>query len=224
MAYYKRRYTPRKRNFRRRPTAWYNKKYSAIQIAKKAARGVWYLKGLVNSEKFKHDIQASSNPAYSGTLSSLVAINQGDGDGQRTGNSIFVRSVSMKGSVEWNSTQSVPQRLRMMLVIDKQQVGDTIPSPSDVLDTTGTSFAPYSMLNDTTVGRFTILKSRMYNVSSEKPVVDFNWNINLRHHVRYNGTTSSDIQKGGLYLLLISDAATNGPTVFRFIRVSYHDN
>lgn len=157
-------------------------------------------------------------------MSNLVALNQGDGDGQRTGNSIFVRTISMKGSVEWNNTQSLPQRLRMMLIIDKQQIGDTIPDPSDVLDTTGTAFAPYSMLNDTTVGRFTILKSRLYNISSERPVVNFNWNLNLRHHVRYNGTTSSDIQRGGIYLLLISDAATNGPTVFRCIRVSYHDN
>lgn len=224
MAFYRRRY--RKRNFRRRRAAvpWYKRKYNAMQLAAKAAKGVWYLKGLVNSEKFKHDISTSGVVADSGGLSGLVSISQGDGDGQRTGNSIFVRNISIKGSVDYNPASATIQKVRVMLIIDKQQVGDSPPSPSDVLDTTASVNAPFSMLNDQTVGRFTVLKSRMYMLSSERPSVPINWNLNMRHHVRYNGSASSDIQKGGIYLLYISNVSATYPTFYRFVRVSYHDN
>lgn len=225
MAYYRRRSFKRTFRRRRRTAApWYRKKYSPMEIAQKAARGVWYLKGLVNSEKFKHDISSSAQVLNAGALVNMVAISQGDGDGQRTGNSIFVRSLSMKGSIDHNPAGDIIQKVRVMLIIDKQQLGDTAPSASDVLDTTGTTNAPFSMLNDTTVGRFTILKSRLYTVTTERPVQLVNWNINMRHHVRYNGSASTDIQKGGIYLLTIGDVATNPPAMHRFIRVAYHDN
>lgn len=217
--YKKRRYTRRKK-----ATSWYNRKYSIAQMASKAIKGVNYIRGLVNSEKFKHDISGSQSIGYNGTVTSLVGITQGDGDGARTGNSIYVRSISMKGSIERNSAGSAIQKVRIMWLIDKQQVGDTVPAASDILDTTGSAIAPLSLLNDTTVGRFTILKSRLYNVTSDKPCVTLNWNMSMRHHVRFNGSTTTDIQKGAIYMLVISDAATNLPTLDRFIRVSYHDN
>lgn len=226
MPYYRKRYNRRRFNRRRTTTKvpWYNKKYSVAQMAQTAAKGVWYLKGLVNSEKFKHDISSSAQVLNAGALVNMVAISQGDGDGQRTGNSIFVRSFNMKASIDHNPVGDIIQKVRVMLVIDKQQLGDTNPSASDVLDTTGTTNAPFSMLNDSTVGRFTILKSRLYTVTTERPVQLVNWNINLRHHVRYNGSATTDIQKGGIYLLTIGDVATNPPTMHRFIRVAYHDN
>jgi len=220
MAYrYRRRY--RKRGYRRRNVAWYNRKYSVAQLASKALKGVSYLKGLVNSEKFKHDLVSSSTYDYNGVLSHLTGISQGDGEGQRTGNSIFVRNVNIRGSLVRGTTD---ERVRLMLLIDKQQIGDSVPAASDVLASTGTAQSVYSFLNRSTVGRFTILRSRLYALTADTPTININWNVNLRHHVRYNGTTGTDVQRGGIYLLIITSAASNGPTFERAIRVSYHDN
>ena len=49
----------------------------------------------------------------------------------------------------------------------------------------------------------------------------------MRSHVRYNGTSSTDIQKNGLYLIISSDqsdASTTEPLVDYVVRVNYHDN
>lgn len=224
-----RRYYRRRRRYtrRRRSVPWYNKKYTPLQLAQKAISGVRYLSGLVNSEKFKHDVTSSSTITRAGTMLHLTNIAQGDGDGQRTGNSIFVRNVGIRFSVLYNaqSGASMTQRVKMMLLIDTQQVGDALPTPSDVLDITGSGSAPLSFLNDQTVGRFKVLKSRMYTLYPDKMNIVSQWNVNLRHHVRYNGAAASDIQKGGIYLLMISsEDNTQPPAVERNIRVSYHDN
>lgn len=227
MAYrYRRRY--RKRGYRRRRVAWYNRKYSVAQLASKALKGVRYLKGLVNSEKFKHDLIGSGTHINTGTMTHLTGIAIGDGDGQRTGNSIFVRNVSIRGALIRPGPPAftaMDVRVRMMLLIDKQQVGDTAPTPADVLASTGTSNSVYSHLNPATVGRFTILRSRLYALTEDNPTIPINWNVNLRHHVRYNGSTGTDIQRGGIYLLIITTAPSgNGAAFDRAIRVSYHDN
>lgn len=224
MAYYRRRNF--KRTFRRRRrtnTAWYNRKYSVMQMASKALKGVNYIRGLVNSEKFKHDLIGSSAISQAGVMTHITNISQGDGEGQRTGNSIFVRNVNIRGSLIKDTSATVT-RVRLMLIIDKQQVGDTTPNPGDVLDSVGTSNSVYSFLNNDTVGRFTILKSRLYSLTEDTPVINVNWNFNLRHHVRYNGAGATDIQRGGIYILQIGTESANFPSFDRAIRVSYHDN
>jgi len=46
----------------------------------------------------------------------------------------------------------------------------------------------------------------------------------LNSHAGYNGTSSCDIQKGSIYLLLVSDKATNTPTFAFNTRMMYIDN
>lgn len=223
MAYrYRRRY--RKRGYRRRRVAWYNRKYSVAQLASKAIKGVNYLRGLVNSEKFKHDTAGStSGITDSGTVFHLTNIGQGDGDGQRTGNSIFVRNVSIRARLTKSSSVNTTS-VRVILFIDKQQIGDTPPGVSDVLSSAGTATSYLAHLNPNTVGRFTVLRSRVYSLTDDTPIRFFNWNVNLRHHVRYNGNLAADIQRGGIYLLVVSSVNSNGPDLIRTVRVSYHDN
>lgn len=226
MAYYRRRnykYRPRRRFARKPSTPWYNKKYSVAQMAGAALKGVNYIKGLVNSEMHKHDLTSSGTVDNNGTLVNLNAIATGDTDSTRTGNSIYVRHVNASGSLEINSSATASQ-VRCMLIVDKQQIGDTSPSVTDVLETTGSAFAPFSKLNSETVGRFSILWSRVYNLNTQRPSVVWSCRKTMRHHVRYNGSASTDIQRGCLYLLFISSESVNNPTCRRNIRVSYHDN
>lgn len=105
---YKRRYAPRRYNRRRRnyrSSPWYKKKYSVAQIATKAAAGVRYLSGLVNSERFKHDLFGNlSNVTNTGAMLHLTGIAVGNEDSERTGNSIFVRHVTSRLAFNINSS------------------------------------------------------------------------------------------------------------------------
>ncbi|WP_445779126.1 hypothetical protein, partial [Shewanella sp.] len=60
------------------------------------------------------------------------------------------------------------------------------------------------------------------NVTNKQRLV--NVNRYFAHHVKWNGTTASEIKKGGMYMLLLSDEATNTPTCVYNTRLSYYDN
>lgn len=203
---------------------WYNRKYSPADLAKTALWGVNKLRGLVNSEMYKWDVVetgavvTSAQNSYSARLS---AIPQGDGDNARTGNSIFARSLNIRGQVINNISGTPPEYMRVMVVLDTQQIGDTTPNLADVLENNGYN----SHLLKSTVGRFKILFSSIYEVNSTINISrTFDINIPMRHHIRYNGTAGTDVQKGGLYIMAISSEATNGPTLRFDSRLSYHDN
>lgn len=215
-----RRYRKRKTYRRKSTTPWYNRRYNALQLASKAAKGVWYLKGLVNSELLKLDVGASTTPTNV-TSQSLILMNgiaQGDGDGQRTGNSIFMRSINTNLFFEKNTSATFTY-IRIMFVQDTQQIADTTPTVADVLDS---DYA--SHLNKNTVGRFKVLMSKIITLNPNYPSTAKKFNYATRHHIRFNGSASTDVQKGAIYMLLLSSEATNTPTVRYNSRLSYHDN
>lgn len=210
----------RRRRFQRRgrPSAWSRGLRSVGSIA----RQVWRLKGLVNSEMYKLDLIGNSNTIdTAGGLTHLSSIAQGDGDGQRTGNSVFVRSINIRGVVYRNAAGASTQVVRLSVIMDTQQVGDTSPTFASIYEGTDVN----SHLNSDTVGRFKVLKNLILTVDSAgQSGKAFLINLPMRHHVRWNGTASTDIQKGGLYFSIVSASATNAPTVTWDGRVSYHDN
>lgn len=202
---------------------WYARKYSAMDAGRYALSQVWKLKGLVNSEMYKYDLVNNSlSPSTTGTVTHLTGVSQGDGDGNRTGNSIFARSLNIKGYVQRNAAGSSTQIIKIALVMDKQQVGDSAPTWSDIYEGTDVN----SHLNSDTVGRFSILYTRQLICDSvSSPVVRFDINKAMRHHVRFNGSNGTDIQKGGIYLVCVStQSSANFPAVSFDSRLSYHDN
>ena len=110
---------------RRRATPWYSKKYSAMQMAAKALRATRYIKGLVNSERMYYDraITLGSIKSQNFTLTNL---SQGDQVGQRTGNSILLRSIYFRGYIQINPSVTLNTRISIALVKDTMQVADTI--------------------------------------------------------------------------------------------------
>lgn len=227
MAY--RRYPKRKvyRRRRRAPasSSWFSTKsftpQSAYALATQAAKDIWYLKGLVNSEMLKYDISTTSTAVNSsGTIIPLSGIAQGDGDSARTGNSILIRKMLLRMQFYQNAA-AANTTFKVLLFMDKQQIGDTAPAVTDVLDSAST----LSPLNSNTVGRFNVLGSWLFHTSTDRDtVVEKNFFKDLRTHIRYNGNLGTDIQKNGIYLLMISDQGTNIPTVYYNWRLSYHDN
>ena len=191
MAYRRR---ARGRTFRRRrgrSLPWYARKYNAMQLASAAWRGVRYVKGLVNSEMFHNTIDNTNNPTPLGTIVPLTNIAIGDSAVTRTGNSLFVRSIVMNMNCSQNASALDNTFIRMVLFIDTQQVSDTAPVSGDIFATTG----PNALINLDSAGRYKFLKTWEFALSTQNPAKVIKYYKNLRHHVRYNGPNSTDVQK-----------------------------
>lgn len=224
MAYKRRRTTrrpmKRRRGFKRRRTGW----GGYLKTGMSLARQVWKLKGLVNSEMYKLDTVWAPAAMTNGFCSLIPKIAIGDGDSDRTGNSVFVRAFNFKGQLTHNAAGVNNQVVRVSVIIDQQQIGDTSPSYTDIYE----SVSPYAHLNSVTVGRFKVLWTQTYVVNNyDKNLALININLPMRHHVRYNGSATTDIQRGGLYICASCDevgTADKFPTIAGEHRVSYHDN
>lgn len=195
---------------------------SASYLAKKALWGLQKIRGLVNSEMYKYtQSQSGVSVTNSGGTIAMTTIAQGDGDGARTGNSILVKSLNIKGNLIYNTGASkLYQPVRLFIVMDTQQVGDSSPTIGNVLE----QVATYGHISASTAGRFKVLYNRVFTLTGSNAGIPFQINIPLQHHVRYNGTASSDIQKGGLYFMYCSNESTLAPTMDYESRTCYHDN
>lgn len=192
----------------------------AMAIAQQAWNATKYLKGLVNSEMFHHD-KGSDATAISttGVITHLTDIEVGDDVGKRTGNSILLRSFLRRIRFTKHASATTTF-IRMMIVQDKQQVGDTTPAISDILEYVDVD----SPMKLGSAGRFKVMLNRMIALDSNKPTYHRETYRKLYSHIRYNGNAAADIQKNGIYLVLISDQATNTPLTDWYVRLGYHDN
>lgn len=178
------------------------------------------LKGLINSEMHKLDFNNTTTVTTSGTLDGLCKVAVGDTYADRTGNSIYARALNIEGTVAWNFNSATgTQTCRIAIVKDLQQIADTDPVWTDVYDVASNN----AHLNPATVGRFKILYNRVYSLEANKPLVNFRINLPMRHHIRFNGTAGTDIQKGALYIAYIY-GGNAAPTLSYRSRLSFHDN
>jgi len=204
---------------------WYNRKYSVMSGVRYSLDQIYKLKGLINSEMHKFDVDFNGTAlSTAGGITHLTGIAQGDTSATRTGNSIYLRSINGKILINHNSTATVdPQYVRLMLILDTQQIADTAPAVTDLLDNSSSALV-HAHLNPATVGRFRVLWNQVLFVHEFKPGSSLEFNKAFRHHVRYNGANSTDIQRGAIYLVYMSNEPTNYPTMNANFRMSFHDN
>ena len=81
-----------------------------------------------------------------------------------------------------------------------------------------------SILNRDNMGRFTILLDKQLNLTANTSAIMVKEMVPLNFHARYNGTASTDIEKNGVYLMLVSSDNTNQVGVVGVCRVAYYDN
>lgn len=210
---YRRRYRRRRR--RQNAASGY------LSTASKALSVAYAVKRLVNVEKKKHTIQYSTTPSTSGSLQAASQIAQGDSEIQRDGNSVKATLFSLNYTLTQHASATATFA-RVMMIRDNQQIADTTPAVIDVLQSPSDI---NSFLNPSTVGRFTIFYDQIHALSSNgNHTVSKRVNIPMQSHIRFNGSASTDVQKGGLYILQLSSEATNAPTLNGTLRVAYVDN
>jgi len=211
---------PRRNTRKRKTTSWYDKKYSAKDIAMKALKNTQYLKGLVNSEMFHRDYtEAGTNITNTGYIRHITALTEGSGPYDRTGNSVLLRSLYKRIRITKHPSP-LTTVVRMIFFIDTQQISDTTPAVADVLTNVGVD-SPLTLNN---YGRFKILLSKTITLTTNSPIFHSEKFDKMYHHIRFNGTVNTDIQKGGVYMLLLSDQPAAYPVLDSHIRIGYRDN
>jgi len=193
-------------------------------IARASWSGVKYLRTLINSEVNKRDSgPTTSAVGTTATVLHITAIDQGDTDANRTGFAILSKYLHIKFHVAQDPTATI-SILRIVVVQDKQQIGDTTPAYTDVFTTASTM----AHRSNATTGRFSVLLDKtlsLNDVATETMYFDFKHSFaGKNNHIRYNGTAATDIQKNGIYLMMLSSEATNTPSVITNSRFAFHDN
>lgn len=215
----------KKKTYSKKSTSWYDKKYSAMQIAKKALDATKYIKGLVNSEMLTHfvDISTPANVPTTGLVYNLINIGEGDTEILRTGISILGRSIYIDGRVLFNASATYTT-VKAYLFWDKQQVAGTGPSMSDIIDTSNIASPYLAPLNHTTRSRFQMLDVQTFELNNQHPMQRFYMKHTFQKHIRFYGANSTDVQGNGLYLLLLSNEGAQLPQVAFASQFNYHDN
>lgn len=191
---------------------------SPKNVALLAYRGVKGLRALINSEEFILDTNVGqttvANTAY---IYNLNAIAQGDGQSQRTGNSLLMSRLYEQEHFYTPTTDDVV--IREITFIDKQQVGSTAPAVTDLLE----SSSPTALRNKLTIGRFQILSDKLTAVDTKSSKINrvVRRSRKLQKHAIYNGTNSTNIQKNGVYKLIIASGVVS---YNHYYRLYYHDN
>lgn len=220
-----------------RPRSGYKKKPStyskikrgidlATKVASTAAT-VARIATMVNAEKQYYDnntLLVTRNPTPTGTVDIMSGIPQGDDNGQRTGNSIKLNSLylTMQGGMSASATQTF---VRIILFEDKFNTGTT-PTASNVLGLTlTTGWSVIAPLNTDFSTRYRILIDKRIALSQNgRQNFLFKKYIKRYKHVHYTGPNATDTYNGNIYLLMLSNEATNTPTIYFNCRVGYYDN
>lgn len=202
----------------------YDRIKRGVDVAQTAVKAYTLAKSLallINVEKKKLDTQITISPSNtSPSITHLTAIAQSNALNGRAGNSIKLNYLSIKALIQY-AAGSVGTLTSMYVIQDTQQVSDTAPGVYDIFESAAGSLG---VLNAANVGRFKILYKRkiVQDGMNARSVETYK---KMKFHVRYNGANTADIQKNGLYLVVLSSQPTTASAVLQIHnRLAYIDN
>jgi len=188
------------------------------------------VKNLCPEQKYADISFTASNIATTGYVAHLTAIAQGDTQSTRTGNTIDVTSVSVRGSFSAAADIALVSYMRIAIVVDKQQIADTTPNVSDVF----TSDPVIALPTLANLERFRVLHlSPVYDVRrmsldtdnvgppTQSAYFDYTWKGNIK--VSYNGTAATDQNKNNIYFLILSDVSAATLDFGGYARIGFTD-
>lgn len=187
---------------------------SGKQLAQKALRKIDKLEDKIEKKYFTDSYPTALSTTFA--IFGMTFIGQGDTGTTRDGNVIFVRSVRLRILLTPSGNSDTPSMVRLIVFRDNQQNVDVAPTASDLVLTT-TNFN--SMYNKAEQKRFKIYYDKTFDTNArsiaydgattltyEPSVFKDKW-IFPNCNVYYNGASTSDIQKNGLYVAIAKSSA-----------------
>lgn len=223
----------------------FKKRYNVyVPAVKQLASDVMYLKGLINSEPQSLTTQQTNNVSWSGTVISMSNMTQGTAFGDRQGDRVLPRYFSLNMSVATTSAFSSHKLTCRVITFrywgENANGGAPTVTPSDILQTTGSVYAPLSHLNVDIIGprndrtrRVEVLRSDIYDlddVGHASQIVSYNIEMNgknssKKEHIEYANAGTGDPISGGVYVLVITDNTLSGQFQYQLEgKLTFYDN
>ncbi len=199
---------------------------STRKIAKKALR----IAKLGLGELGAHDVDiVAGTVGTTAIIARLSTMAQGDLDGSREGNEVLSKSVQFYGRMD-ASVNSTATILRLIVVKDRQNNGIP-PTAAELLDTGADIDAFHPVFLSDIRNRFVTLYDKRWrltfdadaNTASSHGLIDFK--VKLAGKQYFAGTTDADgsAGKNSIWSLIVSNEATNTPTVVLSSRYIFQD-
>lgn len=211
-----------KRRFRRKRKFI---KGSALKLARTALKRVKRVEKKVAGAELKFTNSGFVTQVVDnvGHVHRLSLITQGVGQAQRIGQKVTIKSIEFWGSASIGLAPSGFTTLRIMLIQDKRQVADGIPAPGTIFQ----DLSPFSPLDMVTgLNRFRVFYNRfIYLNVIDKTSTTFRLFKRINIPMLFNGVSSADVEKNGLFMVMISDepVVANRPTFNYYYRSRYYD-
>lgn len=205
----------RRRNYRRRKPVARKRRYK---------RFVKRVKAIANKAGEKKFFATTSGGFqgidWTGTITSISDVSQGDTDVTRDGDQIYIRSLEMSWEVAVGDTYNI---VRLIVL---QWFPATTPTISDILLTSGNNDSVLSPYSHDTRFQFKVLYDRKIHVNTDRPNMSLRFRIwrNFRfRRIQYIGGGTTGQNK--IYILKISDSgAVPNPTMANFAKMNFSDN
>lgn len=219
MPYYRKRQYRRRYRGRRKAGSWYNKRYSAMDLAKKAYSMVKYVvKNKLNTERKYIDTNVSSELIdSSGFMAHLTSIARGDTATSRDGRQVKLSRVDI--NVEVNLNGATADQMRFILFRNKT---DQVPTIGDILDTT-----PYvgSMRNLNGARHYDVLRDFTVSLDADSyNIKRYKINVPLNSKCQWVIGSDSAIEWGQIYLLAVNTQSTATTALTFNSRIRFIDN
>lgn len=185
-----------------------------------AVKGVNLMKGIINSELHKHDIQNTLAVDNNAHFVLLTGTNQGDAVNNRQGNSSLGKYLTLNFAAELAGTS--PAQVRVMLFVDTDNDGET-PLDTELLQMPTNIRSPLNVAN---TQRFTILYDQIFTLNPNgEQLIGEKVYRSLNFHQKYRGPTGgTDFGKNNVWLMLLTTEATDSPNIQYYSRYAFYDN
>lgn len=195
------------------------KRYEIADMAYKAYKEAMKLKRLINVEYKLFDVADTTASSTTATLVSLASIGQGDTNITREGNSILLKSINVKSTIQAHA--SATQSAVRYIVFRDNQGSVSDPTAAQLLEAS----TPNAHRNDANFQRFTVLHDKVYELSNAGTGrKDINIYIPCNFHIYYRDATATNHLKNVVWLLHLSNEATNTVTQQMNSRIRFVDN
>lgn len=177
---------------------------------------------LINVEtKYKDYTQTPATVANASGYSAILnALSQGSAEDERAGEKVVSKDLIFQYSAKINAS-ATNTLLTFFIAYDKKpEVGSV--AYTDVM----ASANPISLINKDNSDRFVLLKKITLNLNSNgrQSAIGKIYIPLTRIHCSWNSSTSTDFEQGRIFMMAISDEATNQPTLGFTSRYNYYDN
>jgi len=200
----------------------------AWSLARRTAYGLNEIRKLINiEEKFCDATGTNVTTSTTGVMNPVSELAQGLTSATRVGDSIRIQHIEVCGRILANPDAG-STCVRVMVVRDLDGYG-TAPTPADVLESTTSAVAPFAPKKFNKRERFSVLFDELFTVQGTDNGISsavFSYSSPHKGHVLYLGTTAAAASdgKGSVYVVLISDEASNPAHVTYYSRITYTDD